>query len=190
MPQSSADLIQQIIALAPDGSAGLDGAATETLKVLTRRLLAAREAEGGLDEDPLELAMTRNVELHRDAALARLAGRRILVTGGAGSVGTRLRQLLQGFGPAALFSLDIAPHHGEGVGITADIRDMAALDAAFREARPEVVFHLAASRAGRRPWCARRWKPMSSAAATSSRPAGAMACGWRSIPRPANASPM
>lgn len=146
MPQSSADLIQQIIALAPDGSAGLDGAATETLKVLTRRLLAAREAEGGLDEDPLELAMTRNVELHRDAALARLAGRRILVTGGAGSVGTRLRQLLQGFGPAALFSLDIAPHHGEGVGITADIRDMAALDAAFREARPEVVFHLAAIR--------------------------------------------
>ncbi|APT58150.1 hypothetical protein RGI145_14580 [Roseomonas gilardii] len=146
MPQSSADLIQQIIALAPDGSAGLDGAATETLKVLTRRLLAAREAEGGLDEDPLELAMTRNVELHRDAALARLAGRRILVTGGAGSVGTRLRQLLQGFGPAALFSLDIAPHHGEGVGITADIRDMAALDAAFRETRPEVVFHLAAIR--------------------------------------------
>ncbi|MHB0706555.1 polysaccharide biosynthesis protein [Roseomonas mucosa] len=146
MPQSSADLIQEIIALAPDGRAGLDAATTEALKVLTRRLLAARAAEGGLDEDPLELAMTRNVELHRDAAAARLAGRRILVTGGSGSVGTRLRQLLQGFGPAALFNLDIAPHHGEGTGITADIRDMAALDDAFREAQPDVVFHLAAIR--------------------------------------------
>ncbi|MDT8265650.1 hypothetical protein RQ832_20540, partial [Roseomonas sp. DSM 102946] len=62
MPQSSADLIQEIIALAPDGRAGLDAATTEALKVLTRRLLAARAAEGGLDEDPLELAMTRNVE--------------------------------------------------------------------------------------------------------------------------------
>ncbi|KAA2242340.1 polysaccharide biosynthesis protein [Salinarimonas soli] len=143
--QSSADLIRRIQTLAPPGSVPDEGV-IQALRAATRELIRAKRAEGCLDESPMHLAMTRTVALHEEAARARLAGRRVLVTGGSGCVGTRLRTLLQGFGPAALVNLDIAAHHGPGTGIRADIRDPDALDAAFARFRPEVVFHLAGIR--------------------------------------------
>lgn len=147
MPLStSASLVEEIRGLAPPGLAELDAKALAGLRAATRRLIVAMRDEGRLAESPVELAMTRNVELHREAASRRLSGRRILVIGGAGCVGTRLRDLLASFGPASLVSLDLAPHSGVGTGLQADIRDAAALDAAFAQVRPEVVFHLAAIR--------------------------------------------
>jgi nucleoside-diphosphate-sugar epimerase len=102
--------------------------------------------DGQLRESPMTLALTRSVNLHQEAAERRLRGRRVLVTGGSGCVGLRLRELLASFGPAILVNLDIAPHSGEGTGLLADIRDTAALDAAFSQVRPQVVFHLAGIR--------------------------------------------
>jgi len=142
----SADLIRTIAELsqAAPAAAGPEDAA---LRRATRALIRSMREEGRLAESPMQLALTRTVELHHAAAERRLRGKRVLVTGGSGCVGTRLRQLLAGFGPATLVNLDIVPHEeGEGRWVQADIRDPAVLDAAFRAARPEVVFHLASIR--------------------------------------------
>jgi len=144
--QTSASLIDEIKELAPPGLAELDAKTLTALRAVTRQLIAAMKSEGRLSENPIELAMTRSVDLHQEAASKRLKGRRVMVIGGAGCVGTRLRTLLAGFEPQSLVSLDVAAHSGLGTGVQVDIRDAAALDAAFAEARPEVVFHLAAIR--------------------------------------------
>ncbi|HWX50660.1 MAG TPA: polysaccharide biosynthesis protein [Roseomonas sp.] len=143
---TSADLIRNLTELSqawPTGEAPEEGAA---FRRATRALIRAMQAEGRLAESPMQLALTRSVDLHHEAAERRLRGRRVLVTGGSGCVGARLRQLLAGFGPAVLVNLDLVPHEGEGSWCQADIRDRAALDAAFAAARPEVVFHLASIR--------------------------------------------
>jgi nucleoside-diphosphate-sugar epimerase len=131
--------------LAPPGSVP-DATTLQAMHAATRELVRAKRAEGCLDESPTHLALTRSVDLHEAAARARLAGRRVLVTGGSGCVGTRLRALLSRFSPGSLVNLDIEPHHGPGVGLLVDIRDPDALDAAFARFRPEVVFHLAGIR--------------------------------------------
>jgi nucleoside-diphosphate-sugar epimerase len=145
-PQTSADLIQTIAALSPPSCSQVDAPTAKALREATRSLILAMQREGRLAESPMQLALTRDVELHHAAATRRLRGKRVLVTGGSGCVGTRLRELLAGFEPAVMVNLDIAAHHGEGQGITTDIRDLAALDAAFSSARPDIVFHLASIR--------------------------------------------
>jgi len=71
----------------------------------------------------------------------RYAGRKALITGGAGFIGRRLRKKLEALG-AEVYSLDSA--EGEGPrALKCDVRDAAALAAAVREISPEFVFHLA-----------------------------------------------
>ncbi len=86
-----------------------------------------------------------------------LVGRRIAVTGAAGSVGGPLIRLLANLGPAELLLLDNHEHTlfqlrqelGPSPTVPirwalADVRDRRKLESLFRVARPEVVFHLAA----------------------------------------------
>jgi len=87
----------------------------------------------------------------------RIAGRRVAITGAAGSVGGPLTRRLAQLDPAELLLVDHHEHTlfqlqqemgREGkVPIRwalADVRDRRKMDRLFREARPEVVFHLAA----------------------------------------------
>jgi len=92
------------------------------------------------------------------AVAGYLAGRRVLVTGAGGSIGSEISRQIQRLGPAALVLLD----HDEtalqqtqlsiqGHGLLDDhrlvlcsIRDTEALATAFERHRPEVVFHAAA----------------------------------------------
>ncbi|GGO92536.1 dTDP-glucose 4,6-dehydratase [Nocardioides phosphati] len=87
-----------------------------------------------------------------------IAGKRVLVTGAGGSIGSELCRQIARWEPAELMMLDrdesalhgvqlsLSGHgllHTDEV-ILADIRDAAALNRIFDERRPEVVFHAAA----------------------------------------------
>jgi FlaA1/EpsC-like NDP-sugar epimerase len=108
---------------------------------------------------PAQLLMGRpefNGDL-RQAAQA-LRGRRVLVTGAAGSVGWPLVQLLVGAGPERLILLDHHEHSlfslERGLGRPtatvafelADVRDASRLQRIFDRHQPEVVIHLAAAK--------------------------------------------
>jgi UDP-glucose 4-epimerase len=74
---------------------------------------------------------------------------RALVTGGAGFIGSHVADALLERGDDVWVLDNLASGKPENVGegallIEADIRDAAAVDGAFAEARPEICFHLAA----------------------------------------------
>lgn len=86
-----------------------------------------------------------------------LAGRRVMVTGGAGSIGRSLTSLLAALRPALITVLDTheaaltADRHAKGAArlarfehVLCDIRDRRRLEHETARARPDVVFHLAA----------------------------------------------
>jgi FlaA1/EpsC-like NDP-sugar epimerase len=87
-----------------------------------------------------------------------LRGKRILVTGAGGSIGSELCRQISRYAPEELIMLDrdetglqgtqlLLEGHGLLMNnniVLADIRDEAALDRVFRERRPSVVFHAAA----------------------------------------------
>lgn len=86
-----------------------------------------------------------------DALLGFWKGRRVLVTGIGGFVGSNLARALSDYG-ASVVGLDRAPSSPSmrvlGVdtkAIVADVTDLGAMRAVMEDARPEVVFHLAGS---------------------------------------------
>ena len=92
------------------------------------------------------------------AIASHFTGRRILVTGAGGSIGSELCRHLHRLGPAALILLDrdeSALHalelslHGHGLlvseqTVVADIRDTVRMRRLFRRFSPDIVFHAAA----------------------------------------------
>jgi FlaA1/EpsC-like NDP-sugar epimerase len=98
------------------------------------------------------------VRFVRTASQAVVAGKRVLVTGAGGSIGSELCRQIKRFGPAALYLLDHDESNlhrlqmqleGQALLdndelIIADIRDPGRINQIFRALRPEVVFHAAA----------------------------------------------
>ena len=96
--------------------------------------------------------------LDEDAIAAEIAGRRVLVTGAGGSIGSEMCRQIHRFDPAALIMLDrdeSALHaaqlsiYGRALldkddTVLADIRDACAMRRIFDACRPEVVIHAAA----------------------------------------------
>ena len=92
------------------------------------------------------------------AASAYLRGKRVLVTGAGGSIGSELCRQIALFAPAELVMLDRDESALHAVQLSiygtalldspdvvlADLRDGATIDALFAERQPEVVFHAAA----------------------------------------------
>ncbi|HEY8288421.1 MAG TPA: nucleoside-diphosphate sugar epimerase/dehydratase, partial [Acetobacteraceae bacterium] len=98
------------------------------------------------------------VPLDRDGMARLIQGRRVIVTGAGGTIGSELARQVAAFGPSTLVLLDngefalwqidleLAETH-PGVrrhALIADIRDEARVRAIFDECRPELVFHAAA----------------------------------------------
>ncbi|MER7960004.1 DegT/DnrJ/EryC1/StrS family aminotransferase [Streptomyces sp. NPDC096030] len=86
-----------------------------------------------------------------------IAGKRVLVTGAGGSIGSELCRQVRGFDPSRLFLLDHDESnlhrlqlelYGNALLdddiVICDIRDRARVDQVFHDLRPEVVFHAAA----------------------------------------------
>lgn len=124
-----------------------------------RSIMAGRPTAKDLrDVDLGDLLGRRPIQLDQEAIASQITGRRVLVTGAGGSIGSELARQIAAFGPAKLLLLDrdeSALHAtqltltGQGLlnddsVLLVDIRDAQALRQVFREHRPEVVFHAAA----------------------------------------------
>jgi FlaA1/EpsC-like NDP-sugar epimerase len=110
------------------------------------------------DLDITDLLGRRPVDIDIGAIAGYLSGRRVLVTGAGGSIGSELCRQIHRFGPAELLMLDRdeSALHGTQLSIygtalldspdviLADIRDAETVNAIFKERRPDVVFHAAA----------------------------------------------
>jgi FlaA1/EpsC-like NDP-sugar epimerase len=91
----------------------------------------------------------REIEVPGVAVSERLTGRRVVVTGATGCIGTALLHELRPFGPARVAGVGITPpeQHVPGVEYRhVDIRDEIAMKKLLAIERPEVVFHLTSQR--------------------------------------------
>ena len=98
------------------------------------------------------------VPVDRDGMARLIQGRRVVVTGAGGTIGSELARQVAAFGPRTLILLDNGEYalwqidlelaetnpqvHRRAV--IADVRDEARIRAVFEECRPELVFHAAA----------------------------------------------
>ena len=139
--------------------------AVSALNVEVRVLPSLRELAGGA----IEFGSLRSVELQDllrrepirldEAGISTaVSGKRILVTGAGGSIGSEICVQLAGHRPAELLALGHGEHsiynllqHLDDIGcavpcrpIIADIADEAAMSGIFAEYRPEIVFHAGA----------------------------------------------
>ncbi len=110
------------------------------------------------DLDLVDLLGRRPVHLELDVIAAQIAGRRVLVTGAGGSIGSELCRQIARFGPATLSLLDRDESglHATQMSLSgralldtedvilADIRDAATVRRVFEQVRPDLVFHAAA----------------------------------------------
>lgn len=153
IPSADATLLREISALAEP--AGL------AVKVLPRVVDLADGTVGVADIRDLDLAdLLGRRQIHTDMTTAEryLTGRRVLVTGAGGSIGSELCRQIHAFGPAELIMLDRDESALRAVQLSlqgramldddsivlGDIRDADLVTALFAERRPEVVFHAAA----------------------------------------------
>jgi FlaA1/EpsC-like NDP-sugar epimerase len=123
-------------------------------QLVSGRLTIAEAHEVGLED----LLGREPVAIRVDELERFFRKTRVLVTGGAGTIGAELcRQVVQ-YGPSRITVLDVdetrlhdlvseVQEANPGVIVDAalaDVRDVLALEAAFADARPDVVFHAAA----------------------------------------------
>jgi len=153
IPSASADTVTRI---AESGrAAGLD------VKVLPSTSELLRDDVGIRDIRDINLADVlgrKQVDTDVESIAGYLTGRRVLVTGAGGSIGSELCRQIAKFGPSELIMLDRdeSALHAVQLSLTGralldgkdvvlcDIRDDLALTQLFLTRRPEVVFHAAA----------------------------------------------
>lgn len=134
------------------------GAAFKVVPSFTELLDGKVSAADVRDANIADLLGRHQVDTDLDAIAGYLKGKRVLVTGAGGSIGSELCRQLHRFELAELMMLDrdeSALHavqlsiHGRALLdspelILADLRDADGISAIFAERRPQVVFHAAA----------------------------------------------
>ncbi|WP_420129574.1 polysaccharide biosynthesis protein [Longimicrobium sp.] len=124
-----------------------------------RELLDGRARLGELRKVQIEDLLGRDaIDLGVEGPRGDLEGRTVMVTGGAGSIGSELARQVAGFGPRRLLVLDQAESplyftnielraahpELEIIPIIADVTDAARMESVFARHRPDFVFHAAA----------------------------------------------
>jgi len=96
--------------------------------------------------------------LDRDKVRQMIVGRRVLVTGAGGSIGSELVRQIAAYGPASITLLDAGEYNLYAIdmemaekypdlpreSILGDVRDRLRIDQVFAARQPEIVFHAAA----------------------------------------------
>jgi FlaA1/EpsC-like NDP-sugar epimerase len=150
IPSAPAEVIRII--------AGLCQQAQVTLKVVpsVREIVGGRVTAGDIRELRLEDLLGRQqVETNLESVRSILQGRRVLVTGGGGSIGAEIARQVASFEPSALILVDHDETHlhdaladldlaAGAEAVLADIRNQDRVLGVFTRYRPEVVFHAAA----------------------------------------------
>jgi FlaA1/EpsC-like NDP-sugar epimerase len=152
VPSADGDLVRRLVGYCDE--AGIE------VKVLPH----ISELVGGLSVGDIRAVSEADVlgrratQLDLDAMAENLHGKRVLITGAGGSIGSELSRQVYRFGPSELTLLDRDESALHGVMLTmtgranldgettvlCDIRDRDAVRKIFAERRPEVVFHAAA----------------------------------------------
>jgi FlaA1/EpsC-like NDP-sugar epimerase len=149
IPSATSELVRDVAALCEESDV--------SLRVLPSRhelvggTVTARDIRDLRIEDVLG---RQQVVTDLETVGAMLRGRRVLVTGAGGSIGSEIGRQVAAFGPADLILLDHDETHlhdllvdvgnGGARPLLADIRDRERIVALFARERPEIVFHAAA----------------------------------------------
>jgi len=134
------------------------GLIPKVIPSVTELLSGGARIDGVRDPRITDLLGRRPVTTDMAAVAEHFAGKRILVTGAGGSIGSELCRQLHRFGPAELIMLDRdeSALHGIQLALSgqalldsdqvvlADIRDPGRIREIFAERRPEIIFHAAA----------------------------------------------
>lgn len=152
-PSVSVSRVREVTALAQEA-----GLSVDTVPSLSD-IMSGRASMTQLRTLQLEDLLGRDpIDLNSDGIRAMLEGKRILVTGAGGSIGSELVVQILGFAPATVYCVDqteIAIFNLEqGLQKSAawsraktqvlDVLNQSAMEVLFEEYRPEVVFHAAA----------------------------------------------
>ena len=150
VPSATSDVVRDV--------AELCEAASVSLRVLpsVREIVDGRVTARDLRDLRIEDLLGRQ-QVHSDlqAVRALFRGKRVLITGAGGSIGSEIARQVAAFEPAALLLLDNDETHLHDVlldmgadsvvmPVLADIRDRARVVDLVLEHRPQVVFHAAA----------------------------------------------
>lgn len=153
VPSATAEMVRDVSRVAID--AGLGVKVLPSLSELFRDSVGVSDLR---DLDLTDLLGRHQIETDVQSVAGYLQGKRVLVTGAGGSIGSELCRQIRNFGPAEILLLDrdeSALHtvqlslYGRALldtpdVILCDIRDDDALRSVFSSRRPEVVFHAAA----------------------------------------------
>jgi len=153
IPSASTELVVRVSDIARDL-----GLAVKVLPPLHETFSTRVDIKHVRDLDLRDLLGRSTVETDIESIAGYLTGRRVLVTGAGGSIGSELCRQIDRWGPAELIMLDRDESALHAVQLSlrgralldspdvvlTDIRDEPVLRAIFLERRPEVVFHAAA----------------------------------------------
>ena len=123
-------------------------------------VMEGRAQRGEMREITVEDLLAREpMDVDQDACRAAIAGRVVLITGAAGSIGSELTRRVMDYGPSALHLIDsnetgvhelrveMVQRSGGNIPVRpwlVNISDRRGLQDIFEASRPQVVFHLAA----------------------------------------------
>jgi FlaA1/EpsC-like NDP-sugar epimerase len=150
VPSATGDLVGEVAGLCEEADVRMR--VLPTVREIVGGVVTARDIRDLSIED---LLGRQQVDMDLGAVRDLLAGRRVLITGAGGSIGSEIARQVATFGPAALDLLDndethlhdLAPTIQPGAPVTqllADVRNRDRVLEVFEERSPEVVFHTAA----------------------------------------------